>query len=205
MARNTSKPIKSAGGIGDSKIFCAPNAEKDAARERMLDCHINGVAIRELNLEPQVFAVLDYWATDEGIEERNARPNVRPPSGVELGREPFNKALEQRKDDVRDRGMETYEARDPLKEVAERYVGKGMKPKFLSPARIKDAGGVGDYQVVKDENGDPVRVKGMVLAEMPIARAEARNRHFRERGNKMLRQIGEEYQNSGGKMAVSDQ
>jgi hypothetical protein len=204
MAKRTNIMSKG-GGIGESKIFCAPNPEKDAALERMLACHINGVPIRELKLEPQVLAALDYWGTDEGIEEKNARPNVRPASGVELGREPFDKALEQRKDDVRDRGMETYEARDPLKEVADRYVGKGMKPKFLSPARIKDAGGVGDYQVVKDENGDPVRVKGMVLAEMPKAKAEARNRHFRERGNQMLKQIGEEYKNSGGKSAVSDQ
>jgi hypothetical protein len=171
----------------------------------MLNCHINGVRIRELNLEPQVLAALDYWGTDEGIAERNARPNVRPPSGVELGRDGFDKALEQRRDDVKGRDMEMYEARDPLKEVADRYVKPGMKPKFLSPARIKDAGGVGDYQVVKDENGDPVRVKGMVLGEMPVKRAEARNRHFRERGNQMLRQIGEEYKNSGGKMAVSDQ
>lgn len=199
--------IMSAGGIGESKIFAAPNAEKDAALEKMLNCHINGVEIRALNLQPQVLAALDYWGTDEGIAERNARPNVRPPSGVELGKDAFDKSLDQRRDDVKDRGMESYVARDPLKEVAERYIKpeSGMKPKFLSASKIKDAGGTGDYEVVKDEHGDPVRVRGLVLGQMPVERAKARNRHFRERGNQLLKQIGETYKREGGSTAVADQ
>lgn len=199
------KKIQSAGGIGESKIFAAPDAEKDAAHERMLDCHINGVAIRELNLEPQVLAALDYWATDEGIEEHNARPNVRESSGITLGQDPFDKSLEQRRDDVKDRGMDTYEARDPLKEVADRYARPGMKPKFLSQHKIKDTGGTGDYEVVKDAAGDPVKVRGMILGHVPVERAEARNRHFRNRGNQLLKQIGEKYKNEGGETAVADQ
>jgi len=199
-----SKKIQSAGGIGESKIFAAPHPE-GAGVDRILQCHINSVLISELNLDPQILAVLDYWATDEGIAEKAANPNAVEPSGITLGADPFAKSLEQRRDNVIDDGMELYQARDPLKEVADRYARPGMKPKFLSSVKVKENGGTGDYQVVKDEDGDPVRVRGMVLGQMPVAKAEARNRFFRDRGNSLLKQIDEKYRSEGGKTAVSDQ
>jgi hypothetical protein len=199
------KIMSKGGGIGESKIFAAENEEKNAAHERMLECHINGVAIRELNLEPQVLAALDYWATDEGIEEKNSRPNVRPDSGVRLGADAHDKSLQQRRDDVIDRGMELYEARDPLKEVADRHAQPGMKPKFLSSNKVKDLSGAGDYSIVKDSNGDPVRVRGLVLGHVPEERAAARNRHYRDKGNQLLKQLGEQYKREGGDTAVADQ
>ncbi len=80
-----------------------------------------------------------------------------------------------------------------------------MKPKFLSASRVKENGGTGMYQVVKNEDGDPVRVKGMILAHVPEAKAEARNRHYRERGNMALKQITDQYKKEGGSTAVVDQ
>jgi len=194
------KTNKSAGGIGESKMFNAPDAEPDP----ILACHINGVLISELGLEPHILAVLNRQLTDEGIEEKNARPDVREPSGVTLGQDGFSKALEQKRDDVIERDMFSYEARDPFREVADLHAKPGMRPKFMSAQKIKD-GGNRDYEVVKGENGDPVKVKGMVLGHIPEERATARNRHYQNKGNQFLKEIGEKYKHEGGPTAVTDQ
>jgi len=188
------RAAQEAAGIPDSKPFIAEETAQGMSRVEA--CHINGVLVADLNLDPQVIAALDYWMTDEGVAEKNSRPDVREPSGIELGADPFAKALQQRRDDVKDRDFEPYEARDPLKEVADRYTAKGMRPKFLSAAKIKEYGGTGDHEVVKYPEGhvragEPVMVKGMVLGQMPEGRAKARNRHYQAKGGQLLQQIEE--------------
>jgi hypothetical protein len=199
------KKIQSAGGIGESKIFCAPAGGEPFGVARVEQCHLNGVLIAELGLAPQILGALDYWFTDEGIAEKAARPGLVEPSGIKLGADGFDKSLQERRDDVTEDGMDLYQARDPLKEVADRHAVAGMAPKFLSEKKIKDGGTTGDYQIVKDTAGDPVKVRGMVLGHMPVARAAARNKHFREKGNQLLKAIGDTYKKEGGVTAVSDQ
>jgi hypothetical protein len=197
--------IRSAGGVGDSKIFCAAEDERSfSAEDRIKSCHINGILIAELQLGPEVIAALDYYATDEGQAEKNSRPDVRERSGVSLGADPFDKSLQEKRDDVIDRGYDSYEARDPLREVADQYAVPGMRPKFMSAAKIKD-GGNRDYVVVKDAAGDPVKVRGMILGHIPERLARSRNRHYQERGNAQLKQLNEKYKEEGGATAVSDQ
>lgn len=193
-----------AAGIPDSKMFVAPFPEQTGF-DRMLACHINGVLISDLNLPVHVITALDWHATDEGIAEASAHPMARPSSGITLGKDGWDKALEQRRDDVKDRDMDLLDARDPMKEVADKYAVPGMRAKFLSQARVKDNGGTGDHQVVKDDKGDPVKVKGMVLAHMPEDVAKQRSRRLQARSGQMLKQIGEQYKQEGGKTAVVDQ
>lgn len=190
-----------AAGIPDSKPFVA----EDATEASIMNCHIEGVLVRELNLAPQVIAALDYYMTDEGIAEKNARPMVREASGITLGADGFDKSLSEKRDDVKERGRDLWDARDPLREVANRHVKAGFKPKFMSAKRVQENGGTGDYEVVKDTNGDPVKVRGMILGQIPVERADARNRHFREKGNQILKQITENYKREGGQTAVADQ
>lgn len=190
-----------AAGIPDSRPFIDPATA--LVPNPMEGYHIDGVLISEMNLPPQVLAALDYHSTDEGIAERNARPMMREASGVEMGADPFAKSLQQRRDQVIDDDMDMYIARDPLKEVADRFTHEGMRPKFLSADSVKQGGGTGDYEVVKypeghSQQGDPVMVKGMILGEMPERRAIARNNHYRNRGNMLLKQIGEKHQAEGG-------
>jgi hypothetical protein len=197
-----SKKIQSAGGIGESKMFNAPDAEPDP----ILACHINGVLISELGLEPHILAVLNRQLTDEGIAEKNARPEVRESSGVTLGRDGWDKSLEQRRDDVKDRDMDLYQARDPFKEAAA-FAAPGMRPKMLSARKIKE-GGLGDHQVVKYPAGhplagDPVMVKGMVLGEMPERRAIARNKHYRDKSTELLKQVESKHQLQGGAVVAN--
>ncbi len=191
--------IKSAGGIGESKIFCAPEAERPRTGvDKILDCHIDGVKVSDLNLDPAVLSALDYFATDEGVAEKEAHPNARPASGVTLGAEGFDKALQQRRDDVIEREIALFEARDPLKEVADRYAKPGMRAKFLSPQSVKENGGTGIHQVVKGENGDPVTVKGMILGHAPEDVAKARNEHYRRKGAQLLKQIEDKVRSEDG-------
>ncbi len=187
-------------GIPDSKVFSDPGPENPT-----LDCHVGGMLVRDMPLENQNRIV--YRQTDEGIAAFNAGKSERR---AEVISDEFHTALLQRKDDVRGRGMELYEAKNPMKDLADKFVAPGMRPKFLSANSVKDAGGTGDYVVVKypeghPQHGEPVKVRGMILGEMPEQRAVARNKHYRERGNQLLKQIGEKYKAEGGKTAVSDQ
>lgn len=192
-----------AAGIPDTPLNINEQ-QLPTGESRMLLCHINGVAIADLNLGPEVIAALDYFATDEGIQERNDRPMARPPSGISLGSDPFTKALQEKRDDVIDRGYDSYEARDPFREIAKRHAVPGMRAKMLSAQKVKDGGNV-DYEVVKDTNGDPVKCKGMILGHIPERVAEARNKHYRKSGNERLSMISQKYVEEGGATAVSDQ
>ena len=201
MKSDERRQKQEAAGIPDSKPFIDPATAHEPSR--IETCHINGVLIADLHLDPQVLAALDYWASDEGIAEREAHPMARPSSGVELGKDPFAKALDQKRDDVKRRGMPARVARDPFKEVADRFAKPGMEPKFMSAKAVQD-GYNQDHVVVKHPNGDPVKVRGMVLGHIPTdVRAEilAENQ---ARGNQFLRQMTEEYQKTGGETAVVD-
>jgi hypothetical protein len=185
-------------GIPDSRTFCAP--EGTFGENPILSLHVGGVLVSDMPVESQ--GRILYQQTDEGIEKFN---EGKEPRRVEMGADGFAKALEQRRDDVKERDFDSYEARDPLREVADAYAVPGMRAKFMSPKGVKDRGGTGDHVVVKDAKGDPVSVRGMILGHMPEARAVARGKHYRDRGNRMLEQIQTSYKNEGGATAVVDQ
>lgn len=182
-------------GIPDKPI---PGVEMDT--NPVLDLHVGGMLVRDL---PEcVQGHIRRSQTDEGIAEDN---EGKSDLHVEETSDEFSKALRHKRDDVKDRDFDSYEAHDPLREVADKYAVPGMRPKFLSPKGVKDRGGTGDHQVVKDANGDPVTVRGMILGHMPEARALARNKHYRDRGNKMMAQIAADFKKEGGATAVTDQ
>lgn len=194
-----------AAGIPDSRPFITSEEERvPSGVDKILRCHINGVPISQLNLPPEVLAALDYYATDEGVREKNARPQTREPSGVELGDDAWNKALQQRKDDVKQRDLNSYDARDPFLEVAKEYAQPGMRPKFLSEKTARD-GDNRDYTIVTKPNGDPVKVRGMILGLIPEELAVAKMKHYQRRGGEMLKQLDQKYKQEGGSTAVSDQ
>jgi len=188
---------QNAAGIPDSKPF---GGSAEALDNPVLDCHVAGVLVRDLPIEVQTKIL--WQQTDEGIGARN---EGKSGAHVSVTVEPWQKALDQRRDDVKHRDMDSYEARDPLKEVADAHAKPGMRPKFLSARKVKENGGTGDYEVVKDDKGDPVTVRGMVLGQMPEERAKARNRHFQQRGNRILQEMTERFKTEGGKTAVVDQ
>lgn len=190
-------------GIPDSRPFIAP-VEQPNAYSRIEACHINGQLIRDMNFAPQVLACLDYYSTDEGVAERNARPNVREPSGVSLGRDDWDKSLEQRRDDVKVRGMPLEKSKNPFDEVADQYRQPGMHRRFLSAKSVQD-GDLDEYELVKKENGDPAKCRGMFLGHIPEHVAVARAKAYQKQANQMLNQLNKAYKEEGGSTARTDQ
>jgi len=177
--------IMVAGGVGESKPFIAP--EGTFPENPILDCHVGGRLVRDL--DPDMQAKILYQQTDEGIAERD-EGRVPAGSAARVTAGPLDKAIQERRDDLAT-GMEPWEARDPLKEVADAHTQPGQRPKFLSPPVIQSRGLRG-FEVVKS-GGDPVRVGNMVLGVMPEAKAEQRNRRFREKSKSDLVEVEKRY------------
>ncbi len=192
--RRASEKITST-GFGESKIFCDPNAVD--ANAQLRDCHIGGKRIGDIFSEEHILQ-LTWHHTDEGIAARNeGKSDIR----VEVGN-PLDKQRQRKKDDVLERGMETWEATDPMREQVAAHVRPGFRSRYLSDNTVKNKGTRGWQPVIVD--GDPVKLGNMTLAEMPESKAVARNKHYQEIGNQRLKQNKEQYMESGGVSAVSD-
>ena len=97
----------------------------------------------------------------------------------------------------------------PMEEAVMRYGTPGMAPKFLSERCIGILGLRG-YVIVKDENGEPVKVGTLIMGEIPLRMAETRRRHFAEESEREVRESGEAFEDvaartirEGGKEGVS--
>ena len=208
MARQTAREFVSGlGGIPEANLDAAgipesPNMAREYEGEPnpILHCHVGGVLVADLPIEAQGRIV--YSQTDEAMEERNARPEVREPSGISLGADEFAKGIAKKKDDVIERGMEPWESPNAMQDMIKQHVAPGFSGKFLSPRRI-DKNGTRGFEVVKQENGDPVRVQNMVLGQMPKEKVEKRNRYYREQGAQAAAAIKQQYM-SESKLGVTD-
>jgi hypothetical protein len=185
-------------GIGESRVFRDPNASEE---NELLACHINGKLIRDLGFTPLQLSAISWHITDEGIAANNeGKQEVR----ASVIRDPLQKSLEKRKDDVLDRGMETWEAENPMREQIEQYGKPGFRTRYLSDATVQKRGRR-KWEPVINEKGDPVRLGGMVMAQMPEGRADARNKAVRAAGNERLKQVQEKYMEGAEGSAVADQ
>ena len=186
-----------AAGIPDS-----PNMARGYEGEpnAILDFHVGGMLVRDLPLEAQGRIV--YSQTDEAMEERNARPEVREASGIRLGADEVTKGCEKRKDDVIDRGMEPWESPNAMEDLIKRHVKPGMSGKFLSPGRV-DKNGTRGFEPVKLANGEPVKLRNMVLGQMPVEKVEQRNKFYRDKSAAAAKVIKEQYMAEAGPLAVS--
>lgn len=97
----------------------------------------------------------------------------------------------------------------PMEEAVMKYGRPGMAPKFLSE-RCIGVLGLRGYVVVKDERGDPVKVGTLIMGEIPLRMAQARQRHWAEESNNQVREAEEAFEDTaarairdGGKAGVS--
>lgn len=181
------------GGIGESKIF---GAQYDAtASEKLLACHVGGKPVSEL--PDEVVVLLSYDHTDEGIEERN---RGKADSAARITDSHFDKQV-QRFGDGLASDMEPWEAPDPMKELADKYVRPGFRPKFLSQKNLNGVRGARGFVPVLKENGDPVKLANMILGEMPEERAKKRNEHYREQARMQMKRHTEAQQEQAERTA----
>ena len=101
---------QAAAGIPDSKIFADPNATES----RILDCHVNGILVRDLPEEMR--HSVPYYITDESIAERNVGRDAISSVTVD----PLDKLLQKRRDEMKG-GMSGNDAENPMVSTAKRY------------------------------------------------------------------------------------
>ena len=185
MTKQTKSSKITSRGVGPSKRFNGPPEAQREPYQHIQGCHMGGRPVEDV-VPISSAHLITYDHTDEGIAARNegkadSAARVRAASG---DRSPVTGAsrehkLSERRDHMQV-GMEPWEAPDPMKELVEKHIGKGMRPRFLSPFKIQKQGKRG-FEIVKDEKGDPVTLGELVLAQMPEEQAERRNRVFREK------------------------
>lgn len=181
--------------LPDSKLLGGdPNADAIA---HLRGLHVGGEPVESLPQE--VWHLLTRQHTDEGIAEANAG-KLKPGDvgyGLRVGDGPLEKSIEERRDFRRDQ-METWEAPDPMKALADAHVGPGFRPRFLSQDRLNKEGNLGrGFEVVTDAKGDPVKLGSLVLARMPEDLADKRNDAVRSKGKAQLREVYREAQSNG--------
>jgi hypothetical protein len=86
----------------------------------------------------------------------------------------------------------------PLEEAVQRYGTPGMAPKFLSE-RCIGVLGLRGYQIVKDERGEPVKVGTLIMGQIPLRTAEARQRHYAEESNAAVREAAEQFEDNAAR------
>jgi hypothetical protein len=81
---------------------------------------------------------------------------------------------------------------NPMEEVVRRYGEAGFAYKFLSEGAIKYRSMRG-YEIVKDENGDPIKVGTLMMGRIPQDWAERRRRKFAEDSEAKLREQEDQF------------
>ncbi len=160
---------------GVAKEVITATAEKIPLAE----CHVNGVPFSSLPERAQQFLGREY--TDEGIAEKNAKrvdSKGVPHSGIKvLLNEGFDQIVRKRAS-----GDAVDDTDDPLLDAKNRHEEPGFRYRGLGPAVIKKKG-MRNWEAVTDAKGDLVTAGNLILARMPIARAEKRNKKYRDEGN----------------------
>lgn len=182
MAKSDHGKNPQSAGVGESKRFNAP----EGTFEPVPELHVGGVPLSDLG---EAAAAIPYGNTDEGIAERMAKPHAV----TQIVRDELDNKIAERRDFLSNESLEPWEAPDPMLELTNRHIVPGMRPKFLSPEKVRMAGTRG-FEVVKDERGDPVKLGNMILGQMPEAKAIARNKHYQELGLRKQAEMTIEFQ-----------
>jgi len=98
--------------------------------------------------------------------------------------------------------MEPWESPNAMVDLINQHIAPGMSGKFLSPGRVEKNGTRG-FEPVKQPNGDPVKLRNMVLGQMPTEKVEKRNKFYREKSAAAAKVIKEQYMAEAGKLGVS--
>jgi hypothetical protein len=135
---------------------------------------------------PEQFAGLIHFAhTDQGRWDTNSKCDQMP-SRVSVGKEPLDKAMDQRLD-------QPWANIDPLKSAIDKVSEPGFKYRALSE-KVCDKRGDRGWETVLDKDGNKVKVGRLFLGRMPTPIAEQRNEHYRKIGSEDLKNVEESMQ-----------
>lgn len=111
----------------------------------------------------------------------------------------------QEREDQRNRMIEDGDVEDlllaanPMEECVARHARPGMAYGFLSDAATRVLG-TRNYQVVKDERGDPVKLGTLTLGEIPERLQQARRKKQEQESQGRVADLANEYTESVNKL-----
>lgn len=82
---------------------------------------------------------------------------------------------------------------NPMREAVDRYGRPGFTVKFLSEGCNRRFGLRG-YQIVKDDNGDPVKIGTLIMGEIPTEWADRRRQHWADESVAQIAEQEQSYQ-----------
>lgn len=165
--------------IPESRIFGGGGDE--TCPESLRGKHLNGTPVEEI---PDVWRYLTPDRTDEGLAARNSASSAVV---VADGGTAFDKQIEQRAEHLAN-NVEPWATKDPIGEGVKAHVPAGYRGKLLDGNRVSREGNYGrGWEVVKDAQGQPVRVGGDYVGIMPEETAKRRNAHYVEQDRKRVR------------------
>lgn len=138
---------------------------------------VNGKAIPE-----HLAQFIHYAHTDQGRWDTNSKCD-QPASGITVGKEPLDKAMDQRLD-------QPWAQVDPLKAAIDAVAEPGFRYRALSEGVCNKRGTRG-WETVVDKKGDKVKVGRLFIGRMPTEVAEQRNEHYRKIGSEDLKSVEE--------------
>ena len=113
--------------------------------------------------------LIPYANTDQGLQDALDK-RTTPLPVVEIVRSEWDALLQQRED-------QPWAPRDPLQEAQDKFGKPGFQYRGLSD-RVCKKRGMRGWEIVKQANGDPVNINGMILGRMPIESARQRNKYY---------------------------
>jgi len=121
------------------------------------------------------FAAVHAGPSLEEIEQRDAQIRARNEGfpKVEFGHDEWDKKNIQSRRDAADELVDPWIAADPMGETVRAHEEPGFAYKFLSP-RCNDVLGQRGYEIVRQENGDPVKMGTLLLGKIPEHIAQRR-------------------------------
>lgn len=173
------KITSSLGGVKTNALPESPQLRK--AREA--DRAYSGTTVGGIPIEEIADGHLIGWAnTDQGIEERLAKPHAFTTSGADE----LDKSIQHRRD-FREHEEESWLAPDPMKELADKYVRPGFSGKFMSRS-VTARNGLRGFEPVSN-GGKEVTLGTMFLAEAPIDVVKRRNKKYQKVGQQQMAEV----------------
>lgn len=201
--------ISKGGGVGESRVFNDPSAEPVDFLEPLRGLHFNGIPAEDI--EEVALRYLRPELSDEHHAALEPVAFVHDRARARVTATDVDKQIAERGDFLGkgtsrvmrlDEGGKAYEtfagepvndyyaAPDARRDLADQYVPPGFRPKFVNPAKLSKSGrDPRGFEVVKDENGEPVTHGVSVLAKIPEEKARQRNAHYQRLGNSQLEEV----------------
>lgn len=182
------KIMSKGGGIGESRIHRDPEAQPTDFLESLRGLHFNGTPAEEI--EESALRYLRPALSDEHQAELTGKIEVHERGGSRPRARTQASEVEKHIQEREDWEGDMAEAPDVRRDLVEQHVAPGMRGKFVAERHLARTGrDHRGFEVVKDEQGQPVRHGTSILAQIPEERARGKNRRAEQASRDKVSQV----------------